>query len=120
MKNKHKWLKYSIINLIVGIILCASELIAKSGVGFIPFGSNAESMSKITLGGNVLVTIFPVLQAGGDVFTDMSFEVHMNLLALIIMFLLRFIVIIPIVNFLEARKKNDLDYREYFNEDKFS
>ena len=53
-------------------------------------------------------------------FTDMSFEVHMNLLALIIMFLLRFIVIIPIVNFIEARKKNDLDYREYFNENKFS
>ena len=120
IEKKHKWLKYSIINLIVGIILCASELIAKSGVGIIPFGSNAESMSKITLGGNVLVYIYPVLQAGGDVFTDMSFEVHMNLLALIIMFLLRFIVIIPIVNFIEARKKNDLDYREYFNEDKFS
>ena len=77
-------------------------------------------MSKITLGGNVLVLIYPVLQAGGDVFTDMSFKVHMNLLALIILFLLRFIVIIPIVNFIEARKKNDLDYREYFNEDKFS
>ena len=68
---------------------------------------------------NILDKIF-YNQAGGDVFTDMSFEVHMNLLALIIMFLLRFIVIIPIVNFIEAKKKNDLDYREYFNEDKFS
>ena len=116
MKKNHKKLKCFLVNLIVGIILCAFELMSGFGVGIFPCGSGGECNTYITLGGNVLSKYYPLL-GPGETFTGDLYDIYGNPITFVIMFLLRFIIIIPIVNFIDSKREDSVDFTEYFKED---
>lgn len=116
MKKNHKKLKYFLVNLIVGIILCAFELMSGFGAGIFPCGSGGECNTYITLGGNVLSKYYPLL-GPGETFTGDPYDIYGNPITFAIMFLLRFIIIIPIVNFIDSKREDSVDFTEYFKED---
>ena len=98
MKKLSRTKKIWLIAIISTLVLFLFEGILGAGIGLIPLGSGGEIDVKLTLGGFIHETYYP-LTTSDDPGGGVSSHVFFNPITFIIMFFVRLFIIIPLVYF---------------------
>ena len=108
--RKHKVLTYLTVACVITVFLFLLENVFGVAIGLIPLGGGGECKTYLSLGGNEVVESFPMSVAGESVSSGGSNDIDFYFLTFAIMFVVRFIIIIPSSNFFLLSDKGDNDY----------
>ena len=101
MKKLSKTKKIWIIAIVSTLFFVLFEGVLGVGVGLIGMGSGGEMRSSMTLGGFVQETYYP-LTTPNSPNSEVTSEIFFHPITFIIMFFVRLLIIIPLVNFFDT------------------
>lgn len=109
MFHKEYIVRYLIVSIILAVVLFCLEYFGGAAVGIIPMGDGGECSQALTLGGCFVTTIYSFGPAESAPPVQRIVTSHPILL--IVTFILRLIIVIPMTN-LFFGNKDDFDYTE--------
>ena len=103
--------RYLIVSVVLAVLLFALEYWGGTAIGIIHLGGGGECECYLTLGGCCVTTLYP-MSRGDDPHPPRQQQiVSSHPILLIVTFILRFVIVIPLTNLIFC-DKDDFDYTE--------